>query len=167
MTQGAWLPLLLRQTPANVPAPSWDEMLVGHDFGLLCPAEIQDWVRAQDFPFESCQALVAMAGEALVVFEKALWMAITEATGKAPRPGGQRWAKAQDRWRVALLKDALESPVSPEALAVLVEAIYDMVGCPEDMIGLWRKSLEAPGKAVADRAKVQAFLERQELTVSR
>jgi hypothetical protein len=166
MTQGTWLPLLQRQTAPGAPPPSWDEMLVGHDFGLLSPDEIQGWVRAQEFPFESCRTLAALEGEGLVCFEKALWDAITEATGKAPRPGGQRWAKAQDRWRVALLKDALESPVSPEALAVLVEAIYEAVGCPEDMLDLWRRPAAGPSKGTADREKVQAFLTRWETAVS-
>ena len=160
MTQGPWLPLLLRQSCPEAP-PGWDEMLVGHDFGLLAPAEIQDWVRARQEPGEACQALLALQGEDLAGFEKALWDAITEATGKAPRPGGQRWAKAQDRWRVALLKDALDSPVSAEALAVLVEAIYEAVGCPEDMLGLWRmSSIHDRTQASADHGKVQAFIHR-------
>jgi hypothetical protein len=164
MTQGTWLPLLLRQTAPGAPPPSWDEMLVGHDFGLLGPKEIQDWVRAQAFPFASCQILAELEGPALDGFEKALWTAITEATGKAPRPGGNRWAHAQDRWRVALLKDAVESPVSPAALAVLVEAIYEAVGCPEDMLELWHRPYRAQG--TADRAKVEAFLRRREAAVS-
>ena len=164
MTQGTWLPLLLRQTAPGAPPPSWDEMLVGHDFGLLSPEEIQGWVRDQDFPFESCRNLASLEGEGLTTFEKALWNAITEATGKAPRPGGTRWAKAQDRWRMALLKDALESPVSPEALAVLVEAIYEAVGCPEDMVELWRRP--RGGQGTADREKVEAFLKRVELAAT-
>ena len=164
MSQGSWLSLLSRQTAPGVPPPSWDEMLVGHDFGLLSPQDIQGWVREQDLSLASCRALADLGGEGLERFEKALWDAITEATGKAPRPGGQRWAKAQDRWRVALLKDALESPVTPEALAVLVEAIYEAVGCPEDMLDLWRRP--ANGQGSADRDKVQAFLRRMDPVAS-
>jgi len=164
MSQGSWLSLLFRQTAPGAPPPSWDEMLVGHDFGLLGPQDIQGWVREQDLDVPSCRALAALEGEGLERFEKALWDAITEVTGKAPRPGGQRWAKAQDRWRVALLKDALESPVSPEALAVLVEAIYEAVGCPEDMLELWRRP--SRGTGTADRDKVEAFLRRWEVAAN-
>jgi len=164
MSQGSWLSLLSRQTAPGVPPPSWDEMLVGHDFGLLSPQEIQGWVRDQGLGLASCRVLAELEGEGLELFEKALWDAITEATGKAPRPGGQRWAKAQDRWRVALLKDALESPVTPEALAVLVEAIYEAVGCPEDMVELWRKP--RGGQGTADRQKVEAFLKRVEMAAT-
>jgi hypothetical protein len=153
MSEGSWLPLLVRQIPSEAEPPSWDEMLVGYDFGLLGPAEIQAWVRSQAFPHEACRILVDLEGEALEGFEKALWVAITEATGKAPRPGGMRWAKAQDRWRVALLKDALDSPLTPEALAVAV-------GCPEDMLDLWRRTTHP--KATADREKVEAFIRRWE-----
>ena len=157
MSQGPWLPLLLRQSPPGA-APGWDEMLVGHDFSLLAPEEIQAWVRGLALPGEACRALVALEGEALAGFERALWEAVTEATGKTPRPGNTRWAKAQDRWRVALLKDALESPVSAEALAVLVEAIYEAVGCPEDMVGLWRRL--GPSRPTADHEKIKAFIRR-------
>ena len=160
MTQGPWLPLLVRQSPPGDPL-GWDEMLVGHDFGLLAPEEIQAWVRARHEPGAACQALLGLEDEALAGFEKALWDAITEVTGKTPRPGGQRWAKAQDRWRVALLKDAVDSPVSAEALAVLVEAIYEAVGCPEDMVGLWRMACaHTPVRPIADHGKIQAFIQR-------
>jgi len=156
-SQGPWLTLLLRHADAPI---GWDELLVGHDFGLLAPEKIQAWVAAQALPGPDCQALAALAGAGLAGFERALWAAVAEATGKTPRPGGKRWQRAQDRWRVALLKDALAAPVSAEALAVLVEAVYDLVGCPEDMLDLWRRTA-GPGQS--DRAKVQAFIQRREL----
>jgi hypothetical protein len=152
-----WLSLLQRHCPADAP-PGWDDLLVGHDFGLLAPAEIQDWVAGRNPAGEACLALIALEGAALAGFERALWHAITEATGKTPRPGGRRWARAQDRWRLALLKDALAAPVSAEALAVLVEAIYEAVGCPEDMLELWNRS-----RGASDRSKVEAFIQRREL----
>ena len=161
--QGPWLTLLLRHLPPGA-ALGWDDLLVGHDFGFLAPPEIQAWVAAQGFPGEACQALAALAGEGLERFERALWDAVTEATGKTPRPGGRRWERAQDRWRVALLKDALAAPVSAEALGVLVAAIYESVGCPEDMLGLWGRSTgPARPQGDSDRAKIQAFIQRREL----
>jgi hypothetical protein len=162
MTHGTWIALLARQSRSNAPI-GWDEMVVGHDFGLLAPREIQDWALRQGFQGPCCQQLVALAGEGLTRFEEILWAACAECTGKVPRPGGNRWGRAQDRWRVALLRDALESPLSPEALAVAVESIYERVGCPEDMLELWQRHSpwqQRPGSA--DHATVARFLRRCE-----
>ena len=159
MNEGAWLPLLVRQSAPGV-LPSWDDLVVGYDFGLLTDTDIQGWLRTRPCTGPACQALVELAGEGLACFERALWEAATEATGKVPRPGGQRWARSQDRWRVALLKDAMASPVGAEALAVLVEAIYEKVGCPEDMLGLWGRPTGKQGSA--DRDKVADFIRRTE-----
>jgi hypothetical protein len=162
MTNGTWISLLTRQSRNNAPV-GWDEMVVGHDFGLLGIAEIQQWVREQGFQGPSCLRLAALEGDLLARFEEMLWAACAECTGKVPRPGGNRWAKAQDRWRVALLKDALESPLSPEALAVAVESIYERVGCPEDMLELWQRHSpwqKRPGSA--DRTAIARFLRRCE-----
>ena len=161
MTGSTWITLLARQTPAGAPI-GWDEIVVGHDFGLLAPRDIQEWVPSQGGG-PCCSALAALAGDRLERFEEALWAACCESTGKVPRPGGKRWARAQDRWRVALLKDALESPLSPEALAIAVESIYERVGCPEDMLGLWQRHCpwsSRPGRA--DRAAIAGFLRRHE-----
>jgi hypothetical protein len=161
-SEGPWLTLLHRHCPPDAP-PCWDDVVVGHDFGLLPAAEIQRWTAAQEPLGEAGLALAALEGAALERFERALWNAAAEATGKTPRPGGKRWARAQDRWRLALLRDALEAPVSAEALAVLVETIYETVGCPEDMLGLWRRPCgPGQGRAESDRAKVAAFIERRE-----
>ena len=125
MTQGTWISLLARQSTTPI---GWDEVVVGHDFGLLLPEEIQRWALEQGFQGPGCQELAALDGERLSRFEESLWAACAECTGKVPRPGGNRWAKAQDRWRVALLRDALEAPLSPEALAIVVESIFDWPG---------------------------------------
>jgi len=152
-----WLELLKRQTGGPI---TWDDIVVGHDFGLLGSPEIQAWASAQgEGPL--CRQLVNLQGEGLWCFEEALWAAASEATGKTPRPGGHRWAAAQDRWRVALLKDAMDAPLNPEALAVVVESIYERVGCPEDMLGLWKRP--SPWQklpSVADRAAIEDFLDR-------
>jgi len=162
MTQGKWIALLARQSLGGAPI-GWDEMVVGHDFGLLAPSEIQDWTAAQGFQGPCCVRLAALEVEGLARFEVALWAACAECTGKVPRPGGNRWGRAQDRWRVALLKDALASPLGPEALAVAVESIYELVGCPEDMLELWQRHSpwqRRPGSA--DPAIVARFLRRCE-----
>jgi len=163
VTHGTWITLLERQSHGKE-GIGWDEIVVGHDFGLLDPAEIQRWLREQQPQGACALELVALEGERLAGFEACFWAACREATGrKVPRPGDQRWARAQDRWRVALLKDALESPLSPEALAVAVESIYERVGCPEDMLELWQR--HNPWQAIpgrADRTAIDSFLRRCE-----
>ena len=160
MATGSWISLLARQSPADAPI-SWDEIVVGYDFGLLGPAEIQDWVRAQGIQGPAGLELAALEGAGLTLFEQGLWAACTESTGKVPRPGGRRWARAQDRWRIALLEDALASPLGPEALAIAVESIYERVGCPEDMLGLWQHhSPWEKRQGGADRSAIDRFLRR-------
>lgn len=152
------LALLERQSKPGQ-SIGWDELVVGHDFALVGPSEIQAWARPRAWEGPACRRLAALEGPDLERFEAALWAAATEATGKAPRPGGHRWARAQDRWRVALLMDALAAPLTPEALAVAVEQIYDQVGCPEDMLDLWQRTSpweNRPGRA--DQRKVEAFV---------
>lgn len=162
MVIGNWLGLLARQTMNAAPI-GWDDVVVGHDFGFLKPEEIQAWVRDQGFSGEACGHLLALEGAALETFEMALWQASAEITGKTPRPGGRRWAKAQDRWRVALLKDVMEAPLSPEALGVAVETIYECVGCPEDMLGLWtRGDRWLKTATAANRPAIEAFVRRTE-----
>lgn len=166
MTQGKWLSLLARHVGSEAPL-GWDDLVVGYDFGLLAAEEIQDWARSVPGSGGPVGSLAALEGEALLGFERALWAAAMAATGKAPRPGSRRWARAQDRWRVALLKDAMEAPVSAEALAVLVEAVYESLGCPEDMLGLWRRStLPEDQERRTDRATIQAFIQRRELALA-
>jgi len=162
MTNGTWISLLERQSRTHSPI-GWDEIVVGHDFGLLGPLEIQAWARAQGLQGPCCRRLAELEGPGLAQFEEALWAACSECTGKVPRPGGNRWARAQDRWRVALLKDALASPLGPEALAVAVESIYERVGCPEDMLELWqRHSPWQQRQGSADRSAIARFLGRCE-----
>ncbi|MBK8792062.1 MAG: hypothetical protein IPN59_02720 [Holophaga sp.] len=162
MVIGNWLALLQRQSPTQQPI-GWDEVVVGYDFGFLKPEEIQNWVRDSGFTGEACLHLGTLSDPGLKTFEACLWRAAAEVTGKAPRPGGQRWAKAQDRWRAALLRDMLEAPLSLEALGVAVETLYERVGCPEDMLGLWSSpSPWQKGIPVAKRPAIEAFLVRTE-----
>jgi hypothetical protein len=162
MVIGNGLGLLARQSVNGAPI-GWDDVVVGHDFGFLKAEEIQSWVRDQAFVGEACARLTALEGLALECFEAALWQASAEITGKTPRPGGQRWARAQDRWRLALLKDTLEAPLDSEALAVAVETIYECVGCPEDMLGLWKQQDRwAKTPATANRPAIDSFLRRSE-----
>lgn len=162
MVIGNWLGLLARQSVDGA-AIGWDEVVVGHDFGFLKPEEIQTWVRDQGFTGSACAHLVSLEGAALEGFEFSLWQAAAEITGKAPRPGGRRWARAQDRWRLALLKDTLEAPLSAEALGVAVESIYECVGCPEDMLGLWNpRDRWTKTPTTANRSAIEAFLRRTE-----
>jgi hypothetical protein len=163
MIQGQWLAMMVRKSGPDCPL-GWDEMVVGYDFGLLAAEEIQGWARTLEGAGEAVAQLAALEGEAILGFERALWAVVETVHGKVPRPGFRRWARAQDRWRVALLQDALEAPVSPEHLAVLVEAIYENVGCPEDMLGLWRGPVASGARdGDSDRARIQAFLRRREL----
>jgi hypothetical protein len=151
-----WIELLKRQTPGPV---TFDEIVVGHDFGLFSPPDIQTWVALQGFQGPLCSQVVELHDEGMECFEGCLWAACAEATGKTPRPGGHRWANAQDRWRVALLKDAMEAPLTTEALAVVVENIYEKVGCPEDMLALWtRPAPWQKRQPMADRAAIAAFV---------
>ncbi len=162
MVIGNWLGLLSRQSLKGA-AIGWDEIVVGYDFGFLKAEEIQAWVRDQGFASEACQRLIQLEGPGLEVFEAALWLASAELTGKTPRPGGRRWARAQDRWRIALLKDVLEAPLSAEALGIAVETVYEAVGCPEDMLDLWsRGNRWTQTPASAQRPTIEAFLRRSE-----
>ena len=68
MTQGKWIALLERQSTAGA-VIGWDEMVVGHDFGLLAPAEIQAWALGQGFQGPCCQRLAGLEGEGLSRFE--------------------------------------------------------------------------------------------------
>ena len=67
-----------------------------------------------------------------------------------------------------LLKDVLEAPLSPEALGVAVETIYESVGCPEDMLGLWE--ITAPWSRQpprGDREAIARFVNRREADLVR
>lgn len=144
--------------PVLVPT-EWEEIIAGYDFGLLTPGAILTWARDLDLPGPAGQRFLRMKEDDLEHFEESMWAACLEATGGLPRPGTQKWAEAQDRWRKALLREAVTHDQSPEALALAVEDIYERVGCPEDMLGLWRRSTpwqHAP--SVAHREDVEAFL---------
>jgi hypothetical protein len=119
--------------------PSWDDMVVGHDFGFLTPPQIQQWAASQH-PGPALKALCAVPSPDFQAFETHLWEACLEARGKTPRPGSLRWAQAQDRWRLAFLREALATESTLSRLAQRVERIYEQVGCPEDMLTMLRPS---------------------------
>ena len=140
--------------------PGWDDIVVGHDFGFLDPAQIQAWsASAKEGP--ALARLRGLAGPDLRDFESSLWAACAEATGKTPRPGSARWAHAQDRWRLAILREALATETTLPRLAQRVERLYEQVGCPEDMLGMLRPSQPWSGApATVDATAILRFLDR-------
>jgi hypothetical protein len=140
--------------------PGWDDIVVGHDFGFLDAPQIQAWASAQgDGP--ALVDLRGLTGPEFRDFEAHLWAACVEATGKTPRPGSARWAHAQDRWRLAILRDALATESTLPQLALRVERLYEQVGCPEDMLGMLRPSQPWSGApAVVDAGAILRFLDR-------
>jgi hypothetical protein len=141
-------------------SPTWDDMVTGHDFGFLSPAQIQAWAPGEG---SAAVRLRALEGEALRTFEAHLWAACAEAVGKTPRPGSARWSQAQDRWRDALLREALATESTASHLAQQVERLYEQVGCPEDMLAMLRPSQSWSGTpATVDPAAVQRFLDRSQ-----
>ncbi len=154
-------------TPSNSPLDAfrthlgpltWDDLITGYDFGFLTSPEIQR-VAPGDGP--AVQRLRDLEGSALRTFEAHLWAACAEAAGKTPRPGSSRWSQAQDRWREAVLRDALATDSTAAHLARSVERLYEQVGCPEDMLGMLKPSQGWSGiPATVDPAAVQRFLNR-------
>ncbi|BDU69448.1 hypothetical protein GETHOR_15490 [Geothrix oryzae] len=139
-------------------APTWDDIVTGHDFGFLGTLEIQGWVPGEG---PAATRLRALRGEDLRTFEAHLWAACAEAVGKTPRPGSTRWSQAQDRWREALLREALSAETTTAQLARRVEQLYEQVGCPEDMLVMLKPSQPWSGlPATVDPRAVQQFLSR-------
>jgi len=137
---------------------TWDDLVTGYDFGFLTSLEIQIAAPGEGL---AIQRLRALEGSALKHFEAHLWAACTEAMGKTPRPGSSRWSQAQDRWREALLREALATETTAAQLAARVERLYEQVGCPEDMLGMLKPSQAWSGTpATVDPAAVQRFLDR-------
>jgi len=87
------------------------------------------------------ESALALEGEDLLDFEQHLWEACTEAMGRVPRPGERCWAEAQDRWRRALLDEALEAR---ELVKLRV-----LKNSPEELAGIAGKIAAATGAAVA------------------
>jgi hypothetical protein len=136
----------------------WDDLVVGYDFGLLSPLDIQLNAPGDG---EAIQRMRDLEGGALRDFEAHLWAACAEAMGKTPRPGTVRWSQAQDRWRDALLREALANETTPGQLARTVEHLYEQVGCPEDMLSMLKTSQAWSGTpATLDPIAVQRFLDR-------
>lgn len=154
-------------TPASSPLEAfqihlgpltWDDLVTGYDFGFLTSLEIQVTATG-DGP--AVQRLRALEGSALRTFEAHLWAACAEAVGKTPRPGSARWSQAQDRWREALLREALATDTTSDQLARTVERLYEQVGCPDDMLGMLKPSQRWSGTpATVDPSAVQQFLDR-------
>ncbi len=137
---------------------TWDDLVAGYDFGFLTSLEIQITALG-DGP--AVQRLRALEGSALKNFEAHLWAACVEAVGKTPRPGSIRWSQAQDRWRDALLKEALATETTSAQLARAVERLYEQVGCPEDMLAMLKPSEGWSGTpATVDPVAVKDFLDR-------
>lgn len=61
---------------------------------------------------------------------------------------------------MALLREAVATVSSSEALACEMERIYDQVGCPEDMLGLWTHARGQQHPPAAHQEALQAFLHR-------
>lgn len=140
--------------------PGWDDIVVGHDFGFLDPTQIQAWATSRGGG-PGLAALRGLAGSDLRDFESTLWAACTEVIGKTPRPGSARWAHAQDRWRLAVLRDALATESTLPQLALRVERLYEQVGCPEDMLSMLRPAQPWSGlPATVDAGAILRFLDR-------
>ncbi len=154
-------------TPASSPLEAfkkhigpltWDDLVTGYDFGFLTSLEIQITAPGNG---PAVERLRALEGSALKTFEAHLWAACAEAVGKTPRPGSSRWSQAQDRWREAVLRDALATDSTAAHLARSVELLYEQVGCPEDMLGMLKPSQGWAGiPATVDPTAVQRFLDR-------
>ena len=140
--------------------PTWDDLVAGYDFGFLSSLEIQQEARGEG---PAVQRLRALEGSALKTFEAHLWAACAEAQGKTPRPGSSAWSRAQDRWREALLREALLTESTAAQLARTVERLYEQVGCPEDMLLMLRPSQAwSNTPATVDPAAVQRFLDQSQ-----
>ena len=141
-------------------AITWTDVVAGYDFGLLTPEMVCAWVEAQPRLGEAGRRLLRLEGDEALTFEARMWEACAEHLGRVPRPGERSWAAAQDRWRKALLREALEADLTEPALARAIEAIYEQVGCPEDMLGLWeRRSPWQGGPGRVEFAALWTFLE--------
>jgi hypothetical protein len=149
-----WTRLLHRLSGTSEPI-TWTDVVAGFDFSLLRAEAVQDWVRAEGYRGEACLRLLAMQTEDMVDFEERMWEACAECLGRVPRPGELAWARAQDRWRRALLREALEADLTEPVLAQAIEAIYECVGCPDDMLGLWGR--KSPWQGRSDRVNFEAL----------
>ena len=154
MNASRWTRMLHRLSGSAEPI-TWTEVVAGYDFSMLGPEDIREWVAEQGFAGAACLQLLALQGQALVEFEQRMWEACAECLGRVPRPGELLWARAQDRWRRALLREALEADLTEPALAQAIESIYETVGCPDDMLALWDR--KSPWQGRAERVNFEAL----------
>ena len=145
---------LARRTPEYGDI-GWIEVVVGYDFSLLGPQDIQRWLRLRGARGEAGARMIALAGDDLLDFGFMMWEACAEEIGEVPRPGARAWSIAQDRWRKALLRESLDADLTEAALATAIEGIYDQVGCPEDMLDLW--CYRAPWQEALGRVNFNAL----------
>ena len=138
----AALHILQRHTAGPV---RWPEVRVGLQLGFLSALELQTWLRARGVSGPGAASLLALPPVDDGAFEGALREACLESEGRVPFPGDTAWQQAQDRWRLAWMRELLSQDHTPTTLARAVEALFDQLGCPEDMLSFlhpqpsWRR----------------------------
>ncbi len=139
----------------------WSDLRVGLQLGFLSALELQTWLRSRDISGPGIASLLALPPVDDGAFEGAIREACLESEGHIPFPGHTAWQQAQDRWRLAWMRELLSQDHTPTTLARAVEGLFDQLGCPEDMLSFlrpepkWRK---LPSRV--DPHAVSAFLGR-------
>lgn len=131
----AALQILQRHTPG---ALRWSELRVGLALGFLSVLELQAWLRVRGAGGPAEAKLLALPPVDDGAFEGALREACLEREGRVAFPGDAAWQQAQDRWRLAWLRELLSQDHTPTTLGRAVEALFDQLGCPEDMLSFLR-----------------------------
>ncbi len=150
------LPVFL-STWGHLGGLSWEDRILAYDFGLLAPGELLAWLDPCDLAHAEVQDLVQRGTRGEPDFEAALWRTCKDLSGRLPRPGSQGWDRAQDRWRAAFLKEVLRMTPDPVLRGTMVQAVYERLGFPEDMRGLWTLR---DGQPVANEAAIERALAR-------
>lgn len=138
----AALQILQRHTSGAV---RWSELRVGLQLGFISAVELQGWLRVRGVSGPGAASVLALPPVDDGAFEGAIREACQESEGRVPFPGDTSWQQAQDRWRLAWMRELLSQDHTPVTLARAVEALFDQLGCPEDMLSFlrpepsWRK----------------------------
>ena len=127
----AAIQILQRHTSGAI---RWPELRVGLQLGFLTAAELQGWLRIRGVSDPGTASLLALPPVDDGTFEGAVREACLESEGQVPFPGHTSWQNAQDRWRLAWMRELLSQDHTPTTLARAVEALFDQLGCPEDML---------------------------------